>query len=138
MIEQNGYDAKDTDIQYVERDMDLNGSPEFADNWMNDGSVTGAEFKMTLTCKNLVAVIKDSGSSEFGTADILVDGNVVKQINPLDNGWAHCNPQILIDEKESKTRKNIRVMHLSCTTLYTRRLHNSIHDACIELYSLSA
>ena len=29
-------------------------------------------------------------------------------------------------------------MHLSCTTLYTRRLHNSIHDACIELYSLSA
>ena len=102
VIEQNGYDAKDTDIQYVERDMDLNGSPEFADNWMNDGSVTGAEFRMTITCKNLVAVIKDSGSSEFGTADILVDGNVVKQINPLDNGWAHCNPQILIDEKESK------------------------------------
>ena len=29
-------------------------------------------------------------------------------------------------------------MHLSCTTLYTRRLHNSIHDACIELYSISA
>ena len=27
---------------------------------------------------------------------------MVKQINPLDNGWAHCNPQILIDEKESK------------------------------------
>ena len=80
MIEQNGYDAKDTDIQYVERDMDLNGSPEFADNWMNDGSVTGAEFRMTITCKNLVAVIKDSGSSEFGTADILVDGNVVKQL----------------------------------------------------------
>ena len=102
VIEQSGYDAKDTDIQYVERDMDLNGSPEFADNWMNDGSVTGAEFRMTITCKNLVAVIKDSGSSEFGTADILVDGNVVKQINPLDNGWAHCNPQILIDEKESK------------------------------------
>ncbi len=41
VIVQNGYDAKDTDIQYVERDMDLNGSPEFADNWMNDGSVTG-------------------------------------------------------------------------------------------------
>ena len=110
VIEQSGYDAKDTDIQYVERDMDLNGSPEFADNWMNDGSVTGAEFRMTITCKNLVAVIKDSGSSEFGTADILVDGNVVKQINPLDNGWAHCNPQILIDEKESK--KHEVVFHM--------------------------
>lgn len=54
-----------------------------------------------------MAVIKDSGSSEFGTADILVDGNVVKQINPLDNGWAHCNPQILIDEKRAKTRSRI-------------------------------
>lgn len=98
---QTGYDAYDTDIQYVERDMDLNASPEFSDNWMNDGSISGAEFKMNLTCKNLVAVIKDSGSSEFGTADIYVDGEVVKSINPLDNGWAHCNPQILIDERES-------------------------------------
>ena len=100
-ISQTGYDAYDTDIQYVERDMDLNASPEFSDNWMNDGSISGAEFKMNLTCKNLVAVIKDSGSSEFGTADIYVDGKVVKSINPLDNGWAHCNPQILIDESES-------------------------------------
>ena len=106
-ISQTGYDACDTEIQYVERDMDLNGSPEFSDNWMNDGSVSGAEFKMTLTCKNLVAVIKDSGSSEFGTADIYVDGKVVKSINPLDNGWAHCNPQILIDESESGEHKVI-------------------------------
>lgn len=102
VITQTGYDAKDTEIQYVERDMDLNATPEFEDNWMNDGSVSGAEFKMNLTCKNLVAVIKDSGASEFGTADIYVDGKVVKSINPLDNGWAHCNPQILIDEEESK------------------------------------
>ena len=100
-ISRIGYDKKDTTIQYVERDMDLNATPEFEDNWMNDGSVSGAEFKMTICCKNLVAVIKDSGSSEFGTADIYVDGKVVKTINPLDNGWAHCNPQILIDEGES-------------------------------------
>lgn len=100
-IIQSGYDATDTEIQYVERNMDLTPSPEFADNWMNDGTVKKAEFRMKITCKNLVAVIKDSGSSEFGTADILVDGKLVKSINPLDNGWAHCNPQIVIDEKES-------------------------------------
>lgn len=100
-IMQTGYDAKDDDIQYVERDMDLNASPEFADNWMNDGSVSGAEFKVNLTCKNLVAVIKDSGSSQFGTADIYVDGKVVKTIDPLENGWSHCNPQIVIDEDKS-------------------------------------
>lgn len=101
-IIQSGYDAKDTEIQYVERNMDLTPSPEFADNWMNDGTVKNAEFRMNITCKNLVAVIKDSGSSEFGTADILVDGKLVKSINPLDNGWAHCNPQIVIDEKGSE------------------------------------
>lgn len=100
-ISQTGYDAKDDDIQYVERDMDLSASPQFADNWMNDGSVAGAEFKVNLTCKNLVAVIKDSGASSFGTADIYVDGKVVKTINPLENGWSHCNPQIVIDEEKS-------------------------------------
>ena len=67
-IIQSGYDATDTEIQYVERNMDLTPSPEFADNWMNDGTVKKAEFRMKITCKNLVAVIKDSGSSEFGTA----------------------------------------------------------------------
>ena len=79
----------------------MQGSPEFDDNWMNDGTVSGAEFKVKLKCKNLVAVIKDSGSPQFGTVDIYADGKVVKTINPLDNGWSHCNPQIVIDEKES-------------------------------------
>ncbi|MCH5252040.1 MAG: SGNH/GDSL hydrolase family protein [Lachnospiraceae bacterium] len=100
-ITPHGYEAVDTEIQYVERDMDLTASPEFPDNWMNDGTTENAEFSMKITCKNLVAVIKDSGSSEFGTADIYVDEKIVKSINPLDNGWAHCNAQVLIDEKES-------------------------------------
>jgi lysophospholipase L1-like esterase len=101
-ITQTGYDAKDSDIQYVERNMDMTASPQFPNHWMNDGSVKNAEFRMKITCRNLLAVVKDSGSSDFGTADIYVDGKVVKSINPLDNGWAHCNAQILIDEKESE------------------------------------
>lgn len=100
-ISQKGFDAADSTIQYVERDMDVTASPEFPDNWMNDGSVADAEFRMKVTCKNLVAVVKDEASSQFGTADIYVDGTVVKSINPLDVGWVHCNAQILIDEKES-------------------------------------
>lgn len=101
-ITTKGYEAKDTETQNVERDMDLTASPEFPDNWMNDGTTEDAEFSMKITCRNLVTVIKDSGSSEFGTADIHVDGKVVKSINPLDVGWAHCNAHILIDEKESR------------------------------------
>lgn len=100
-ITQTGYDAKDTDIQYVEKNLDLNASPVLENNWMNDGSVKDAEFKLNLTCKNLVVILKDSGQSSFGLVDIVVDGKVVKTINPLENGWSHCNPQIAIDEKES-------------------------------------
>ena len=69
-INAKGFGKKDTEVQYVERDMDLTASPEFIDNWMNDGTVEGAEFTMEITCRNLVAVIKDSGSSKFGTAEI--------------------------------------------------------------------
>ena len=50
----------------------------------------------------LLAGIQFGVKKQGETVVIKVDGNVVKQINPLDNGWAHCNPQILIDEKESK------------------------------------
>lgn len=100
-ITAKGYEATDTETQNVERDMDMTASPEFPDNWMNDGTTEGAEFSMKLTCRNLAAVIKDSGSSEFGTADIYVDGKIVKSVNPLDVGWAHCNAHILIDDKES-------------------------------------
>lgn len=100
-INAKGFEGTDTEIQYVERNMDLTASPEFPDNWKNDGKTEDAEFAMKLSCRNLVTVIKDSGSSEFGTADIYVDGKIVKSINPLENGWAHCNAQVLIDEKES-------------------------------------
>ncbi len=101
-VEQTGYDGIDTEIQCVERDMDLSGTPQFPDNWMNDGTVEDAVFTLHITCKNLLAVIKDSGASDFGTADIYVDGQVVKSIDPLENGWNHCNPQLLIDETESR------------------------------------
>lgn len=101
VVTQNGFDAKDTELQYVERDMDLNGTAEFAENWMNDGASADAEFKLNLTCRNLLVIAKDSGDSHFGKADIFVDGKVVKTINPLDNGWNHCNAQIIIDEEKS-------------------------------------
>lgn len=101
-ITANGYDASDEDIQYVERDMSLTASPEYGNNWHNDGTVKDAVFKMELCCKNLVVVMKDSGSPQFGVLEFFVDGKKVKSIDPLKNGWAHCNAQIVFDEKEAK------------------------------------
>ncbi len=109
-IENHGFEAKDTELQYVERNMDLTGTPEFPDNWMKDGGEE-ASFTLRLTCKNLVAVIKDSGSPEYGAVDVFLDGGRVKTINPLDNGWNHCNAQLVIDEKESGSHEVVFRMH---------------------------
>jgi hypothetical protein len=44
-------------------------------------------------------VYKDSGSSEFGKADIFVDGQYVKTADPHVNNWTHCNAVILYQEE---------------------------------------
>ncbi|MNW61964.1 hypothetical protein D3C74_400610 [compost metagenome] len=40
-------------------------------------------------------VFKDSGSAEFGKANIYVDGALVITADPHENNWTHCNPVIL-------------------------------------------
>lgn len=47
-------------------------------------------------------VFKDSGSSEFGRAEVYVDGKHVLTADPHINNWTHCNPVILYQEEEAK------------------------------------
>ena len=110
-IKQHGFDSVDTEIQYVERNMDLHGSPEFEDNWKNDGTTLNASFNMKLTCKNLLIVMKDSGDSAFGKADVFVDGAFAKTLDPLAVGWNHSTALILIDEKEAAEHEIVIRMH---------------------------
>ena len=110
-IKQNGFDAVDTEIQSVERNMDLDGSPEFEDNWKHDGAILDASFCMRLTCKNLLIVMKDSGDSAFGKADVFVDGVFAKTLDPLVVGWNHSTALILIDEKEAAEHEIVIRMH---------------------------
>ena len=47
-------------------------------------------------------VYKDSGDHTFGTAEVLVDGEVTRTINALEIGWNHCNAYIVYTGEEAK------------------------------------
>nr|MBP3598349.1 SGNH/GDSL hydrolase family protein [Eubacterium sp.] len=110
-ISTRGFEGSDKEIQYVERDLNNFPSPEFENHWAKTENVTDAEFVMTLTCKNIVLVSKDSGSPQFGKADVYVDDKLALTADPLVNGWNHCNPQIILNERESKEHTVKIVMH---------------------------
>ncbi|MBO4408582.1 MAG: SGNH/GDSL hydrolase family protein [Clostridiales bacterium] len=100
-IETTGYDSEDKELQAVERNMDLSLTKVFENVWAKDATDHPASFTMKIKAKNIILVLKDSGSADFGTADLIVDGKTVKTIDPLEVGWNHCNPQIILDEETS-------------------------------------
>jgi len=98
-IFEGSFTQTDTDLQMVEMDDKPFLSPEFPFNWMHTNSSGKENFRMIIKCCSLILVFKDSGSSAFGTADILVDGHLVKTANPHENNWTHCNPVILFQNE---------------------------------------
>lgn len=94
IISPGGFSQVDTDLQLVEVDTDFAPSPQFPYNWMHTESSGSESFKMTICCKNLLLVFKDSGNADVGKADIYVDGQYVKTADPHAVGWTHCNAMI--------------------------------------------
>jgi hypothetical protein len=68
---------------------------------MHSANSGNKPFTMTLRCKRLLLIYKDSGSSKFGTATIKVDGKLVKTADPQLIKWTHCHASILFSEPES-------------------------------------
>lgn len=102
-IMQGGFSGTDTILQCVEMDSSLEPVPQFPYNWYYDGSNTGMPyFEMRILCRLLVLVFKDSGETDAAKADVYVDNQFVRKADPGINGWLHCNPVIIINEKESK------------------------------------
>lgn len=90
----------DRDLQMVERDRNSGRTPEFTENWMH---VKGDRpFVMDITCSALLVVEKDSGSPLVGCADIFVDGQKARTIDPHEVGWVHCNAMICFRGLERK------------------------------------
>lgn len=97
------FTATDNALQCVEQDANAFTTPEFPDHWMYNGDSGQAEsFTMQIDCKDLLLVYKDSGDPSFGTAEVLVDGEVTRTINPLEVGWNHCNAVIVYTGEEVK------------------------------------
>ncbi|ASA20784.1 SGNH/GDSL hydrolase family protein [Paenibacillus donghaensis] len=101
-IEVGGFTGIDSEVQRVEMDANPYGTPQFPHNWMHSAASGEEPFKLTITSKNLILVYKDSGSSEFGKADIYVDGKLLLTADPHVNNWTHCNPVILYQNKVSR------------------------------------
>lgn len=98
-IEAGSFSGTDTALQRAEMDCDAFGTPQFPENWMHEQG--DAPFVVKTTCRNLFLTYKDSGSAEFGTAVVTVDGRPFKEINPRTIGWDHCNTYLLVNETVS-------------------------------------
>lgn len=105
----------DTQLQEVEMDENLTCTPEFPHNWMycgekskDSGTASDQAFTLELSCRALLLVFKDSGEVRAGRAEVFVDGERKLVADPHINGWLHCNPVILLQEKEAK-RHEIRI-----------------------------
>lgn len=110
-ITHKAFDFKDSELQFVERDLNGFSTPELENGWAKAAGTTGAEFTLNITCRNLILISKDSGDPNFGKADIYVDDKLVLTADPLANGWNHCNPQIILNETASKAHAVRIVMH---------------------------
>lgn len=106
----------DTELQCVEMDMNLEGTPEFPYNWFYEGNQNmtqeNGSFEMKITCRSLLLIYKDSGATDFGAADVYLEDKLVLTADPRKNGWVHCNAVILCQSEESKEHK-VRVQMAS-------------------------
>jgi hypothetical protein len=93
-----GFSETDDDLQMVEMDANPFVTPQFPNNWMRTAASGNKSFQLTINSRSLILVFKDSGNSEFGTADIFVDGQRVKTADPHEVNWTHCNAVILYQE----------------------------------------
>lgn len=99
-IDAGGFRETDTDLHTANMDDHTYGTPQFPNNWMHTAKSGVDRFRMTLRSKRLILVFKDSGDPEFGTANLWVDGRLVRQGDPHIANWTHCNAVILYDEQD--------------------------------------
>jgi len=105
VIDCGSFSHVDAELQAVEMDLNLTGTPEFPDNWMYRGAKNAGEcrpFVMDITCESLLLVYKDSASNQVGCAEVWVDGEKVLYADPHINGWTHCNALICFKGRERK------------------------------------
>ena len=104
---EGSFKGHSTELQYVERDRNLQGTPEFNDNWLYEGTGSDgyASFKLSIKCSALLIAYMDSASIEVGTAQVFVDGEEKLNIDPHIIGWGHANAYIAHRGGPAKVRE---------------------------------
>lgn len=98
-IDAGGFMGTDTELQLAEFDDHSYGTPQFPNNWMHPSEEKTQHFKMSIRCKRLIMVFKDSGNPDFGLANIWVNGVIIKTADPREINWTHCHSILLHDEQ---------------------------------------
>lgn len=99
----------DQDTQMAEMNMSEEPVPTFMDNWMH--AAGNEPFRFRIKCRILIILAKDSGSCEFGKAEVRVDGKMVRVIDPLKVGWTHNNAFLVI--RENVTREHTVMIEMN-------------------------
>ena len=106
-IQAGGFSAQDSELQCVERDAAFHPTPQFPDNWAHTPTQGPEPFALTLRCKSLFVLTKDSGSAQAGRAQVYLDGQLRRVIDPHLANWTHCNA---IQVQESDAPREHRVL----------------------------
>ncbi|TCM99673.1 lysophospholipase L1-like esterase [Paenibacillus sp. BK033] len=101
-ITEGSFSAADSELQFAEMDDHPYGTPQFPYNWMHASESGSDSFKMTLHSKSLLLIYKNSGSDDFGNADIWVDGKLAKAAESHAVNWTRCHAVILYREQVSR------------------------------------
>ncbi|WP_435164376.1 SGNH/GDSL hydrolase family protein [Paenibacillus glycanilyticus] len=98
---EGGFNASDSELQYAEMDDHPTGTPQFPYNWMHTPASGSESFFMTIHSKSLLLIYKNSGSDDFGNAEIWVDGKLARVAESHTVEWTRCHALILYRESES-------------------------------------
>lgn len=102
-IEPGSFTLWDEDLQSVPLDNDRTNTPQFPYNWQK--GIGSAPFTLEIVCKSLLLIFKDSGSPAFGAAQVQIDNQPVRILNPREAGWTHCHATLLFHEAESSSHR---------------------------------
>lgn len=101
-IAEGSFYAVDADLQFAELDDHPYGTPQFPYNWMRTPDAGSESFMMTIHCRSLLLIYKNSGSDDFGNAEVWVDGKLARLAESHAVRWTRCHAVILIRELEAR------------------------------------
>ena len=89
------FTENDKDLQYAEKDLDHHGTYTFDGSWSR-ACKSEEPFTVTMKCSSFFFIFKDTGDPAFGPCDVVVDGEVKYEYNPLAIGWTHSKAMLAV------------------------------------------